>query len=114
MEPKVELKLMKEIDHITEMFDFEKVHKVMKFLNWRWYFREDKNDPFSEATQRVPKISEMIFEAKEKLIRAGNLAYDNEEKYTVSSGGFIASAYYDKEEGEWYLDLIFGIEESTT
>ena len=114
MDPKVELKLMKEIDHITEMFDFEKVHKVMKFLNWRWYFREDKNDPFSKATQRVPKISEMIFEAKEKLIRAGNYAYDNEEKYTVSSGGFIASAYYDKEEGEWYLDLIFGIEESTT
>ena len=114
MEPKVELKLMKEIDHITEMFDFEKVHKVMKFLNWRWYFREDKNDPFSEATQRVPKISEMIFEAKEKLIRAGNLAYDNEEKYTVSSGGFIASAYYDKEEGEWYLDLIFGVDRAFT
>ena len=86
----------------------------MKFLNWRWYFREDKNDPFSEATQKVPKISEIIFEAKEKLMKARNLAYDNEEKYTVSSGGFIASAYYDKEEEEWYLDLVFSIKKTVT
>lgn len=114
MEPKIELKLMKEIDNITETFDFEKVHKVMVFLNWRWYFREDKNDPFSEATTRIPKISEIIFEAKEKLMTAGNLAYDNEEKYTISSGGFTASAYYDKEEEEWYLDLVFSIEETAT
>lgn len=114
MEPKIELKLMKEIDNITEVFDFEKVYKVMVFLNWRWYFREDKNDPFSEATTRIPKISEIIFEAKEKLMTAGNLAYDNEEKHTVSSGGFIASAYYDKEEEEWYLDLAFSIEETAT
>lgn len=111
MEPKVELKLMKEIDNVTSFFDFEKVHKVMTFLNWCWSFKEDKNNP---SRERIPKISEIIFGAKENLMKAGNYAYDNGEKYTVSSGGFIASAYYDKEEGEWYLDLIFGVDRAVT
>ena len=64
MEPKVELKLMKEIDHITEMFDFEKVHKVMKFLNWRWYFIKENFDEeklFKEIEKlqvKCPKCNE--------------------------------------------------------
>lgn len=111
MEPKIELKLMKEIDNVTSFFDFEKVHKVMVFLNWCWSFKEDKDNP---SRERIPKISEIIFEAKENLMKAGNCAYDNGEKYTVSSGGFITSAYYDKEEGEWYLDLIFGVDRAFT
>ena len=102
---------MKEIDNVTSYFDFERVHKVMAFLNWCWFFKEDKDNP---SRERIPKISEIIFEAKENLMKAGNYAYDNGEKYKVSSGGFIASAYYDKEEEEWYLDLIFSIEETVT
>ena len=42
MKAEIELELLKEIDNVTRSFDFEKVHKVMTFLDWKWYFKDSE------------------------------------------------------------------------
>ena len=49
---KDELYLLKEINNIIDNFDFEKVHRVMKFLDWRIRNDEDKIE--------VPSVSQLI------------------------------------------------------
>ena len=107
MKAEIELELLKEIDNVTRSFDFEKVHKVMTLLDWKWYFKDSE-----EKVLRIPKSSELFFSARNTLLRIGKLAFENEEEYFSSCGGFYASAYYCKEEKKWYLKLIFGIDES--
>ncbi len=92
------------IKSIIENFDFEKVHKVMKALNWGWYSKD-------EDELIIPSISQMIMFAQDMLYRA------LEEKQSFSSGGFWARyiEYKPEEikEGEdsFDLQLLFVVEE---
>lgn len=76
------------INEVLDNFDFEKVHKVMTFLDWKWF-------SYSESTMEVPSIAKLVRTAQQYL----EMAYDglekiehNEHSYMVGSGGFEAQA----------------------
>jgi hypothetical protein len=81
------------LDNIMDSFDFDQVHKVMVFLNWKW--------ANGKGSLEVPEKYELRSEARRLLKMA------IEEKTTVSTGGFIAE-YREGEEGGW-MDLKFVI-----
>lgn len=65
------------IEDILESFDFEKVHKVMKFIDWQWAILANGKYIF-----RVPTVLELKERAKELLMDS------TENKRSISSGGF--------------------------
>ena len=76
------------INEVLDNFDFEKVHKVMTFLEWKWF-------SYSESTMEVPSIAKLVRTAQQYL----EMAYaglekieHNEHSYMVGSGGFEAQA----------------------
>lgn len=79
------------LDNIMDNFDFDQVHKVMVFLDWKW--------ANSNGSLEVPEKYELKGSARRLLKMA------IEEKTTVSTGGFIAE-YTEKEESGW-MDLKF-------
>jgi hypothetical protein len=81
------------LDNIMDSFDFDKVHKVMVFLNWKW--------ANMDGGIEIPEKYELRSEARRLLKMA------IEEKTTVSTGGFLAE-YREGEEGGW-MDLKFVI-----
>lgn len=76
------------INEVLDNFDFEKVHKVMTFLDWKW-------TSLSDATNEVPSIAKLDRSAQQYL----EMAYDGlaeasyeDNEYMVGSGGFEARA----------------------
>ena len=65
--------MTKQIDYIMKHFDFEKVHKVMEFLDWDWLGRG------------VPSVHLLKLEA-ERLM----LTLISENIRMIASGGFEA------------------------
>jgi len=78
------------IDEIMDWFDFEKVAKVMSFLEWKWI----------SAEEGVPSVSEIRQEARKLLKQA------IEQKTTIGTGGFKVTYFNDD-----YIKLEFIIEE---
>ena len=78
----------KMIDECLDYLDFDKVHKVMTFLDWKWGMISitDKAE--------VPSIPEMRTAARRylKLAIEGSFGYSH---YMTGSGGFMATAYRD-------------------
>ncbi len=74
---------------IMGAFDFEKVHKVMTFLEWKW-------GAINEA--HVPSIEELKTEATILLKEA----YTNKDVVSIRSGGFNAGWGDD----ELFLDFV--------
>ena len=79
------------INTIIKEFDFEKVHKVMTFLNWTWAF----------STGGAPSIRELKRESRKLLKEAAGLTNVG----FVSTGGLLAFRWYDS------LQLIFQLED---
>ena len=79
------------LDNIMDNFDFDQVHKVMVFLNWKW--------ANSNGSLGVPEKYELRGEARRLLKMA------IEEKTTVQTGGFIAE--YRESEVDGWMDLKF-------
>lgn len=72
------------INEVLDNFDFERVHKVMTFLDWKWI-------SLSEGTNEVPSIARMVRSAQQYL----SMAYDGlakashgDNQYMVGCGGF--------------------------
>ena len=72
------------INEVLDNFDFERVHNVMTFLNWKWI-------SLSEGTNEVPSLAKLVRTAQQYL----EMAYDglekiehNEHSYMVGCGGF--------------------------
>jgi len=68
---------------IINNFDFEKVHDVMKHLNWTWY------------PKGIPTVDDLRFSARERIesvIKVCLLDAKPDEEYFVSSGGLKATA----------------------
>ena len=76
---------------IMDNFDFEKVHSVMKFLNWKWVY--------SKSEDGIPTIDELKNCAATLLIDAIT------DATSFSTGGFKAE-YYDGS-----ITLLFCIED---
>ena len=82
------------IENILENFDFEKVRKVMDFLNWTW------------ADNEVPSTYKLINSAKKRLEEAYTLSERENRNCSISSGGLKASTIWD--EGQVvFLELEF-------
>lgn len=100
------------VDEIIEHFDFEKVHKVMELLNWRWACYEDEN--YEDCYDTVPSVGALRIQARKLLIDAVDKGYGG-------CGGFEVSCFvYEdgpEEEGDpddfehsVHLELKFVIE----
>ena len=88
------------IDDVMDNFNFHKVHKVMKSLNWRWAFAENG----------IPEVWELRKEARRLL---GDCLYEmikhGEDNWNIATGGFHAKATNYKEceaeDDEFHLGL---------
>jgi hypothetical protein len=85
------------IDHILDNFDFEKVHKAMEALDWKWGYIMDT------GTLQVPEVADLK-KAARRMLREAVLC--PEPDCTVATGGF----YVQKLDGE-ELKLAFQLEE---
>ena len=84
------------IDEVMDNFNFNKVHKVMTFLDWNW---------FSPKGFSIPTIDEIKEEARRLLVDAVT------KHTTIASGGFKAR-FEDSPDGEEpFIGLEFIIED---
>lgn len=90
-------------EKVIEHFDFERVYKVMKLLEWQWC---------SASTEdKVPTIGALVNTARKLLIEAGSKVYANSRNvFMVSGGGFKATATLEQD-GEVILELCFYVTE---
>lgn len=72
------------IDSILDNFDFEKVRKVMNFLDWSW------------ADNEVPSTYKLMNSAKKRLEEAYTLSERENRNCSISSGGLKASTIWEK------------------
>ena len=87
-------RFQKEIDEVIKEFNFEKVHKTMQVLDWKWYH------PGEDGT-KVPTFNEIKTRAKTLLQEAAESAVLTKDEYVIGTGGFRAEAkYYPKQEGK--------------
>lgn len=87
------------VTSVMEEFDFDKVHDVMVFLDWRWSIEN------GEST--VPS-SYRLMKMADRLLRDCAKYYGDEQFCTSSSGGFMASL------DNGVLGLQFILSETTT
>jgi hypothetical protein len=90
-----EMQIRQKIENCINNFDFRKVNKVMKFLNWSWI-----------QSNGVPNIIQMKTFAKDLLFDASK----NIGTY-ISCGGFVVCWFYD-ENKELFCSLSFVVDES--
>jgi hypothetical protein len=92
------------VDECIRYFDFEKVEKTMKALNWKW----------SMDRARIPTQAEMILGAQHLLGKV-LLEYRNAPgQYGTACGGFEAEVFPAIPEGVPILKLRFVVEDWNT
>ena len=67
------------IDEILDEFDFEKVHRVMQALNWKW-----------QSSPDVPSIADLRRMARSLLKQV----VESKGLHSVGSGGFTAYMHH--------------------
>lgn len=87
------------IDEMLGGFDFEKVHKVMEFLDWEW-----------ADSDEIPSIYRLIKTARDLLEEVWDKTkeIDNDNQY-IATGGFRVACYYFPGIGK-RLQLSFALE----
>lgn len=80
------------IESIMDNFDFDKVQKVMEFLNWKWVSTENG----------IPSVQELRSQAR-RLIKEAI-----EEKVRIATGGFRVD-YFSEDGG--YVELSFIVDQ---
>ena len=89
---------------VLDAIEFQKIHKVMNYLDWWWVNAEgDKMD------SEVPDIHALRKTARRLLTEACNKALNNESgQFTVGTGGFRAEAKL-YEDGFLWMRLSFDL-----
>lgn len=74
-------------------FDFEKVHRVMKLLNWKWALDND--------TPSIPQLRKHVRDQMSRIYGT-NI-------FRIESGGFVTTYRFGTDQdGEWdYFDVAF-------
>ena len=85
---------------IMNNFDFEKVHRVMTVLDWKWALVD------SEHTA-VPDIQHLRDTARNMLTECASRARKVSGQFNIGSGGFHAHAEYEPSNGKVYQKLAF-------
>ena len=93
--------LDQQIQDILCCFDFEKVHKVMKFLDWKW--------ASSQTEDCVPSVSELVLKAHELIYSSiASISKQSNPSYFVMTGGFKVSVHRC-DDGYLVIELQFSI-----
>lgn len=69
------------VNEVMDLFDYERVHKVMEFLDWEW------------AGKSIPEIYDLRVESRRLLEEVANKVIEGEEYYFVATDGFKAEAW---------------------
>lgn len=93
------------VEDVLDEFDFDKVHRVMDLLDWKW-----ASSIINEEGNGVPSKSALRKHARESLMDAAKRAYKEEEPYSSFSGGFLVRAEWDSRTSKIYLRLSFEVE----
>jgi hypothetical protein len=95
-----ETKFVNEMDYVLDHFNFEKCHKVMEFLDWKW----------AQSNGCVPSIGEMRQFARE-LIRDAYRNMTQQEtitkECTIECGGFVVRVEQEYPGQKVYIRLRF-------
>jgi hypothetical protein len=86
----------KAIENILENLDFDKIHKVMTFLDWKWFESEE-----------VPTIGKIVTNVQKHLSRTIDEALEAREDKTIKTGGFAYYATLDDKKELDYVQVIF-------
>ena len=95
------------IDAVISAFDFDKVHRVMVYLDWKWVTET--------GALEVPDIHRLKA-CSRRLMRE---AYRMQQKHgtevgVVGSGGFRAQYFWADEKGDADIHLSFLVEEQNS
>ena len=78
-------KILNDIDYVLDNFDFEKVHKVMEFLEWKWAGYDEIS--IGDLRQYARKL---IKNCLSGMIKG------NENQFSIECAGFVVQSYqYD-------------------
>ena len=79
------------IQGIMQEFDFERVHSVMDYLEWKWQIPSSSLDDLE-----VPSLSRIKVAVYDLLARTCDRILEEKiESYLIGSGGFEARAWYE-------------------
>lgn len=90
---------------ILNNFDFEKVHRVMEFLNWTWVTK--KNGRKIPSVKKMKKRASLLIDEALKSLKKSEVT-----EYSAETGGFEAYAFYGEEGLE--ITLKFVVDEWST
>ena len=81
------------VEEVIENFDFEKVHTVMKILNWRWDGDNPGELPTIPTVEKMKEVVKDLFRSMEDQIAKGDTWSDctSIDNLTGTTGGFRAT-----------------------
>ena len=91
----------KTVEGVLQHFDFDKVHHVMKALDWKWVSYDSYGN---EA--KVPNIQRLMLRASNLLQDAYHGVQETSKRCAIPCGGLVAEAER-YEDGEVLLTLSF-------
>lgn len=91
--PSTEVIRRKKINECFEELDFEKIHDVMKMLNWQWIIHLENTN--NENRYDVPTIPYMKLHVKSMLHECYEEMDKNDEDWRISTGGFTVRTFKD-------------------
>lgn len=90
---------IEQVENLLDEFDFDKVKKVMAFLNWTYF----------DTTGMEVSVGELRRMARYLLENAYN--YEDQDNYMTASGGFYAERSMYPGDTKKYLSLKFVVAE---
>lgn len=87
-----------DIDKIIDWFDFERVHRVMTELDWRWGL------PGSSEVPELPELRQAARRLMNEAVQGMEQA--NSKQFTIETGGFRVQVQQD-EEDKIFIRLAF-------
>jgi hypothetical protein len=92
------------MDVVIDEFDFDKVHRVMTFLEWKWI-----NEHQILEVPSVPRLKQTARRLLREAYRCWNkFGYSSG---VTGSGGFRATFYEAGEDGDANFQLLFAVDE---
>lgn len=86
---------IEQVEDLMDEFDFDKVKKVMDFLEWKYHDSVDKEVSIGELRRMARYLLEIAYFAKPS------------PEYTTGSGGFEVTRYMHPGDTTQYLTLSF-------
>ena len=95
------MSIQEKIDEVMDYFDFDKVAKTMRFLNWNWIIDGIPDSPKIRQQTRL-----LMNDCYTRLIASGT------DEMTISTGGIKVTCYIIKEKPEF--DVSFELAQWST